>query len=195
MTAIGPFLFGAPLALLMVLALPLLLFILRATPPPPRQIELPSVRILEGISPRDETPRAHPGGSGCCVSRPRSPRSSACRNRSMRRKPSRAQRSSGALLIVIDNGWPSATRWSELINAAEATLDTGGRDAPVHLLLTAPQALNVDPAERLSKTDAGRRLSTLRPHSWNTDRTDALTRLDASGLKPQRIFYASDGLE
>ncbi len=195
MTALGPFLFGAPLALLMVLALPLLLFILRATPPPPKQIELPSVRILEGVLPREETPARTPWwiwllrllaalaaiiGLSQPVYAPKAKTGAA---------------DTGAILLVIDNGWPSATRWSELINAATATLDTGDRDTPVHLLLTAPQALNVDPAERLSKTDAARRLSTLRPHSWNTDRVDALARLDASGLKPQRIFFASDGLE
>jgi hypothetical protein len=101
----------------------------------------------------------------------------------------------GPVLIVIDNGWPSAPRWNELTNAASATLDAGGRDTPVHLLLTAPQQLNADPAERLSKADLGKRIGTLQPQPWNTDRADALKRLDASGLKPARIFWASDGME
>jgi hypothetical protein len=102
---------------------------------------------------------------------------------------------SGPLLIVIDNGWPSASRWSELVNAATATLDAGSRDMPVHLLLTAPQQLNNDPAERLSTADAAKRISSLRPQAWSTDRADAIDRLDDSGLKPSRIFWASDGLE
>lgn len=196
MTALGPFLFGAPWALAALVALPVIWWILRATPPAPKDIELPSLRILEGMEPKEETPARTPWwvwlirtlavtaaifGLSQPVYAPGAKTSSAD--------------GTGPLLIVIDNGWPSAPRWSELVNAATATLDTGSRDMPVHLLLTASQQLNADPAERLSTADAGKRLSSLRPQAWGTDRADALTRLDASGLKPTRIFWASDGLE
>ncbi|MEZ5970063.1 MAG: DUF4159 domain-containing protein [Hyphomonas sp.] len=196
MTALGPFLLGAPWALAALIALPVLWWILRATPPAPKDIELPSLRILEGAEPQEETPARTPWwvwlirtlavlaaiiGLAQPVYAPGAQNDTA--------------EGSGPLLIVIDNGWPSAPRWGELINAATATLDTGDRDAPVHLLLTAPQQLNADPAERMSRTDAAKRLASLRPLAWNTDRKDALARLDASGLKPARIFWASDGLE
>ncbi|HCX08933.1 MAG TPA: hypothetical protein DHU81_00890, partial [Hyphomonas sp.] len=83
----------------------------------------------------------------------------------------------------------------DLVNAATATLDTGNRDAPVHLLLTAPQQFNPDPAERISRADMGKRLTSLRPQAWAPDRADALRRLNDSSLKPDRIFWASDGLQ
>ena len=196
MTALGPFLFGAPWALAALIALPVIWWILRATPPAPKDIELPSLRILEGMEPKEETPARTPwwvwlirtlavmaaiAGLSQPVYAPGGKTESVD--------------GTGPLLIVIDNGWPSAARWSELVNAATATLDTGSRDTPVHLLLTAPQQLNSDPSETLSTADAAKRISSLRPQAWGTDRADAVTRLDESGLKPARIFWASDGLE
>ncbi len=196
MTALGPFLLGSPLALAALIALPVIWWILRATPPAPKQAELPSLRLLEGAVPREETPARTPWwvwlirtlaviaailGLAQPVYAPGAKSAEAGEQ--------------GPVLIVIDNGWPAAPRWTELTNAADATLDAGGRDTAMHLLLTAPQQLNADPAERLSKADLAKRIATLRPQPWATDRTDALKRLDASGLKPARIFWASDGLE
>lgn len=195
-TALGPFLFGAPWALAALVALPLIWWVLRATPPAPRHAELASLRLLDGAVPLEETPSRTPlwiwfirimavlaaifglsqpvyapgAGSGKTTGQ-------------------------GPVLIVIDNGWPAAPRWGELTNAASATLDAGDRDTGVHLLLTAPQQLNPDPAERLSKGDLGKRIGTLQPQPWGSDRAGALERLDASGLKPARIFWASDGLQ
>lgn len=196
MTTLGPFLLGAPLALFALLALPLIWWVLRATPPAPKQAELPSLRLLEGAVPIEETPARTPWwvwlirtlavvaaiiGLSQPVYAPGAKAGELAEQ--------------GPILIVIDNGWPSAPRWTELTNAASATLDAGSRDTAVHLLLTAPQQLNADPAERLSKADLDKRINTLRPQAWGTDRADALKRLDASGLKPARIFWASDGLE
>ncbi|MEZ5946493.1 MAG: BatA domain-containing protein [Hyphomonas sp.] len=196
MTQLGPFLLGAPWALAALLALPVIWWILRATPPAPKDIDLPSLRILEGAEPREETPARTPWwvwlirtlaviaailGLAQPVYAPGAKTEDAG--------------ASGPVLIVMDNGWPSAPRWGELMNAATATLDGAERDAPVHLLLTAPQQLNANPAERMSRTDAAKRISSLRPLAWNTDRKDALERLRASGLRPSRIFWASDGLD
>lgn len=196
MTAFGPFLLGAPFALFALLALPLIWWVLRATPPVPKNAELPSLRLLEGAEPREETPARTPWwvwlirtlavlaailGLSQPVFAPGA--------------QSGEPAEQGPVLIVIDNGWPAAPRWNELTNAASATLDAGGRDTPVHLLLTAPQQLNPDPAARLSKADLGKRIGTLRPQPWGSDRANALMRLDASGLKPARIFWASDGID
>jgi hypothetical protein len=196
MTALGPFLFGAPWALAALIALPVIWWILRATPPAPKDVELPSLRILEGMEPKEETPARTPwwvwlirtlAVTAAILGLSQPVYAPGARTESVE--------GSGPLLIVIDNGWPSASRWSELVNAATATLDAGSRDMPVHLLLTTPQQLNNDPAERLSTADAAKRISSLRPQAWSTDRADAIDRLDDSGLKPSRIFWASDGLE
>ena len=196
MMALGPFLFGAPLALFALLSLPIIWWVLRATPPAPKDVELPSMRLLDDVEPKEETPSRTPwwvwlirtlAAAAAIAGLSQPVYAPGARNE--------APDAGGALLVVIDNGWPSAPRWSELIDSATATLDTGGRDAATHLLLTAPQTLNVDPAMRLSRADMAKRLSSLRPQSWSTDRTETLARLKASGLKPARIFWATDGIE
>ncbi len=196
MTALGPFLFGAPLALIALASLPVIWWLLRATPPAPKAFELPSMRLLDDIPQMEEVPARTPWwvwlirtlaaialvvGLSQPVYAP-----GAKTNEAGPR---------GTVLIVVDNGWPSAQRWGDMINAARSTLDTGDRDTPAHLLLTAPQQLNADPAERLSRSDMDKRLSSLAPNSWPTNRAGALERLIESGFTPDRIFYASDGLE
>ena len=49
----GPFILGAPLALLGLIALPVIWFILRATPPAPQEADLPSLRLLDDVDPQD----------------------------------------------------------------------------------------------------------------------------------------------
>ena len=48
-----PFLFMAPLTLIGLIALPIIWYILRATPPTPKQAQLPSLRLLDEVQPRE----------------------------------------------------------------------------------------------------------------------------------------------
>ncbi|MEO0816412.1 MAG: DUF4159 domain-containing protein [Pseudomonadota bacterium] len=192
--SVGPFVLGAPLALAALVALPILWFILRATPPAPKNVELPSLRLLDGVEPREETPDRTPWwvlllrilavvaavlGLAQPVYAPAGP-------------PDAAE--SGPLLVVVDDGWASAARWSDLQNAADAAIDAAGRDTPVHLLFTAPKDRPLAPSERYSRQDAQRILEAAAPVSWPVDRAAALERLQAANIRPSRILYASHGL-
>lgn len=192
---LGPFLLGAPLALLGLIALPVIWYILRATPPAPQDAPLPSLRLLDDVEPQDETPARTPwwillirilAAAAAIIGLA---------------KPIYAPgvqatgEASGPVLVVMDNGWTSTPRWSEMRSAASAALNGAGRDTAGHILLTAPRSLNTDPAERLTRTELSARLDSLDPVSWGVDREDALERLDASGIQPGRILWVSDGLE
>lgn len=196
MNSLGPFLIGAPLALITLIALPIIWWVLRATPPAPRAHELPSMRLLEGVNEQEETPARTPwwvwllrtlAATAAILGLSQPIYAPGTSNQSSADK--------GAVLIVLDNGWASAPRWQELLEAARASLDGGGRDDPAHLLLTSPQQLNLDPATRLTKADMENRLNSLRPQSWGTDRNDALARLRDSKIVPSRILWATDGIE
>lgn len=193
--SLGPVVFGAPLALAALIAIPVIWFVLRATPPAPRNEDLPSLRLLDDVTPREETPDRTPWwvllmrllaavaaivGLAQPVYAPAGPAETA---------------EAGPLLVVVDDGWASAARWSDILSAAEAAVDSSGRDTPVHILLTAPRVRALtDPARRRSRQEAERTLDTLEPASWAVDRAGALERLEASGLQPSRIFYATHGL-
>ena len=52
--------FAAPLALVALVALPLLWWLLRVTPPAPRRESFPAIRLLLGLNPTEETPARTP---------------------------------------------------------------------------------------------------------------------------------------
>ena len=192
---LGPFLFGAPLALIGLIALPVIYWVLRATPPTPKDAALPSLRLLDELDPREETPARTP--LWLLLMRMIAAAAALIGLALPIYAPGAANEAGdeGPLLIVMDNGWASAPRWNELVSAADSALDTAGRDTPTHLLLTAPRTLNASPNERLTRAEMGRRIASLEPLSWGTDREDALQRLEDSGLRPERILWASDGLD
>lgn len=194
---LGPFLLLAPLALAGLLALPVIWYILRSTPPAPIEAELPSLRLLEDVESREETPQRTPWwvlllrltmaallivGLALPVFAPA-------------QDSNPEQVDAGPVLVVIDNGWTSAPRWRELQDAAEAALVGLDRDSSIHLLLTTPTALTNDPALPLSRNEFLSQLRSLRPLPWRPDRDDALVRLQESDLQPGRIIWVSDGLD
>ena len=192
--SLGPFLFGAPLALLGLIALPVIWYILRATPPAPQEAALPSLRLLDDVEPEDETPARTPWWILLLRLLAAAAAILGLSNPVYAPGAQVGSEDAGPALIVIDNGWTSTPRWGELQSAASSALDGASRDTAGHLLLTAPRTLNADPADRLTRTDLSARIGSLDPVSWGTDREDALERLEASGIQPARILWASDGL-
>ncbi|MBK8542813.1 MAG: DUF4159 domain-containing protein [Caulobacteraceae bacterium] len=190
----GPFLFGAPGALLALLALPVLFFIMRATPPPPQREHFPPARLLEGLRTDDQ-------------SRERAPwwlvlfrmLAAALLILAFARPSLAPQASESALggrtLIVIDDGWTSAPAWSEVRNAANAAIAQAERArAPIFMLFTAPSLRPRDPGEALTAADAKSRVQRLEPQPWRPDRADAAARLARTEGNFDRIVWITDGL-
>lgn len=192
---LGPFLFLAPLTLIGLVALPIIWFILRATPPSPKTAQLPSLKLLQGVEAKEETPARTPwwilllrlGAAALAIiglSQPLYAPNQAA-----------SEDASGAVLVVMDDGWTSAPRWGEMRSAALSALNGEARDTPVHLLLTAPRALPGEPQERLDRQAFEARIRSLQPQPWAIDRADALERLQASQIRPGRVLWLSDGLD
>lgn len=192
---LGPFLFMAPLTLLGLIALPIIWFILRATPPSPKQAQLPSLRLLDGIAAKEETPARTPwwilllrlGAAALAILGLAQPIYAP--------NIDRGSADVESVLVVIDDGWTSAQRWGEIRSAALSALDGEDRDTPGYVLLTAPRALPGEPAERLDRTAFEARIRSLQPQPWAVDRADALERLQASQVQPGRVLWLSDGLD
>ena len=60
MLALGSLAFASPWLLAALAALPVIWWLLRVTPPAPRLIAFPAIRLLLGLRPREETPARTP---------------------------------------------------------------------------------------------------------------------------------------
>src|ERR1700739_429243 len=60
MLALGSLAFASPWLLAALAALPVIWWLLRVTPPAPRLITFPAIRLLLGLTPREETPARTP---------------------------------------------------------------------------------------------------------------------------------------
>lgn len=191
---LGPFLFGAPAALLALLALPALWWLMRATPPPPQRAAFPPARLLEGLRTDDQSKERAPWWLVLFRILAAALLILAFARPSL--APTAAESAQGGrTLIVIDDGWPSAGFWSDTRAAAIAAVNQAERaNAPVFLLLTAPNVPARDPGEAMTAADAKARIGRLEPRGWRPNRTDAAERLARTQGNFDRIIWISDGL-
>ncbi|WP_421790685.1 DUF4159 domain-containing protein [Hyphobacterium sp.] len=132
MFALGPLAFAAPLALLGLLTLPILWRLLRATPPPPKRAIFPPLRLLKDSPDDAETPHHAPWWLILfrlllaalviiALARPVW-------------QPELETETNRPLLIVMDNGWGSASAWRDMVREANYRLDLAeenGRTAAI----------------------------------------------------------------
>jgi hypothetical protein len=175
--------FTAPFLLLALAGLPLLWWLLRATPPAPRLQEFPAIRLLAGLRRTEETPSRTPPwllllrllAVALLIAGLAGPVLNADRGV----LPGR-----GTVLLVVDDGWAAAADWPARLVAAGRVLDRAERAGrPVALLATArddtdaaPRATAAMPAAELRP-----RLAALRPKPWPVDRAGAAAALAGPG--------------
>lgn len=192
--ALGPLFFAAPLALLTFAALPLLIWLLRATPPPPTRQIFPPLRLLLDIR-TDESQRHRAPWWLVALRATLASLLILGFARPSWRPQEVSAALSGPLLLIIDDGWTSAPRWAAMRNSALAAIDeTAERGGgPVTILTTAPQAEEQPKLQALAPPDAKARVQRLQPSAWRPQRKEAMRLLEhyRSG---GRVVWLSDGL-
>jgi hypothetical protein len=195
MLTLGALSFAAPWVLAALVSLPVLWLLLRLTPPSPKRIRFPAIRLLMGLNPREETPNRTPWWlvllrlviAGLAILALAEPLWNAA--------PSSGQKRD--LLLVLDDDWASAAKWQEHQSIAlELIADTDRLGGKVTLLTTAPHADGTPLAPRLlTPGEANALVTGLSPSPWAVDRkaaTLALAKLPAAG--DSEIVWLSDGL-
>lgn len=199
MLSLGPVAFAAPWLLLALPALPALWWLLRVTPPAPRRVTFPALRLLRDLLPPEETPARTPWwllllrllAAALIIlglARPVLGPGVA------------GAGGEGTLLLAIDDGWAAAADWPARMAAAGAALDRAGREGRRAALLgtapaetgEAPRVLGPMPAE-----DLRARLAALRPKPWAPDRAAALAALQAwraATPGPVSSLFVADGI-
>jgi hypothetical protein len=187
--------FAAPWTLLALAILPLLWWLLRVTPPAPRSENFPAIRLLADLRAREETPARTPWwllalrilAAALVIVALAGPVLDA----------GRALPGRGPVLLVMDNGWASATDWPRRMQAAGSMLDRAQRAGrPAALLATAPDQTGAPPAATppMPVADLRARLATLRPEPWPSDRVGAAAALARWNHAGTAVAYLSDGV-
>lgn len=197
MLVLGPIAFASPAMLAALLLLPALWWLLRITPPMPRILRFPPIRLLFGLQSKEETPAAAPLWLVLLrlamaallmvgLARPLL-------------NPGGALTGDGALMLVVDDGWAAAADWDKRRKTLGALIDRAERtDRPVILLPTAPDEAGQTPAPSgmLRAAEARNLAGALQPKPWPVDRgaaASALTDLDMREIG--LIVWLSDGLQ
>lgn len=196
MWQLGSIAFAAPWILTALLSLPLIWWLLRITPPAPRRINFPAIRLLIGLQSTQQTPQSSPlwlillrlAAIAALILGLAGPLMNA----------GSVMSGSGPVLLVVDDGWAAASNWPGRLAAIEATIDRAERDnRPIALLTTASDHDGQQPTvSGPFKGEAIRGLvSALQPKPWPVDLAGsirALERFSAQGSIP--VIWFSNGL-
>jgi hypothetical protein len=194
---VGALSFANPWALAALALVPVLWWLLRVTPPAPRRLRFPPVRLLGGLGRREETAAASPWwlvllrlllvtAVILAVAHPLLDAGSALRGR-------------GPLVLVVDDGWAAARDWPARQTMMADLVDRAARrNRPVMVITTAATATPRHPA--LQDAAAARALvEGLRPKPWDVERVRSLRSLTEPGAlaidPPGHVAWLSDGLE
>ncbi len=189
-----PLSFGFPAALWGLLALPVIWWLLRLTPPKPQTEVFPPLRILARVMRKEETPHQSPWWltllrlvmAALVVMALTQP---------VWNPRERLPTAGAALALVIDNGWASAPDWKERVATAERLIaDARATGIPVLLALTAekPNA-DIGPFDAAAALD---KLNIAQPRPIPVDRPAVLARVSTAldQLPGATVAILADGL-
>ncbi|AQX27586.1 MULTISPECIES: DUF4159 domain-containing protein [unclassified Bartonella] len=186
--------FDAPLLLLGLLALPVIWWLLRTTPPNPRKELFPPLHLLLKKTNQQETVNYTPWWLLLlrliiatliiiALARPTSIQKSIVFS------------GSHPLALIIDNGWASAEEWKKRIAVAKSLLAQAEKHQKnIYLLATAEN--NTQDIGPFSAEVIKQYLLHLCPRPWPVNRVQAFQKLtEQINEKPLDIAYLSDGLQ
>jgi hypothetical protein len=195
MWTIGSFAFAAPWMLLAIAGLPLLWWLLRLTPPAPKRLQFPAIRLLLDLLPREETPHQTP--LWLIIFRMLLAAILIIALAHPLINPVRQFQATGPVLLVVDDGWAAAPRWPQRLEAMTDLVDRADREGrSVLLLTTAPRADGqpIAVSGLMTATQARGVVQALQPQPWGTDRKAARAALDRiEAAEPVNSVWISDG--
>ncbi|CAN5307615.1 DUF4159 domain-containing protein [soil metagenome] len=196
MGALQSMTFMAPWALAGLLALPVIWWLLRFTPPKPEIVRFPPLRLLLDLIPREEQPDKTPWWlmllrlaiAALVIFGVAHPLLAPDEGRTLAGEP---------LLIVVDDSWAAAKTWDlrrGLIADLAGSAERNG--SPVSLATTA-QAARPGALAAMTAGDARSKAAALEPKALDPDRPALLERLKPAFAEsePLRIVWVADGLD
>ena len=197
MLSFGTLAFAAPWVLAALGVLPVLYWLLRLTPPSPRIVRFPAIRLLRDLVSREETPARTP--LWLVLMRVLLGTLIIAALAHPLLNPRADMPGSGPVIVVVDDGWAAGRDWPARRNALDAILDQADRSGRnVVLVTTARPASGEETAAAgpMRASDARRLAQTMAPQPWPTDRAAALSAIEALELDGSaHAVWLSDGLQ
>ncbi len=196
MLILGNLAFAAPWVLAALAALPVLLWLMRITPPAPKRVDFPAIRLLFGLQTPEETPAKTPWW--LLLLRAVVATLVILALASPILNPGARLEGSGTVVLVVDDGWASADRWTARRDTLLNLLARAEREnRPVALLTTAPLAdgTPLRMSGLMTAGEAREEIQALEPKSWPVDRAAAILALRAATIeRPAEVYWLTDGL-
>jgi hypothetical protein len=188
-----PLAFAAPWVLGALAALPVIWWLLRFTPPRPREVTFPPLRLLIGLRKDDEKPQTSPWWLTLLRMILAALVILALAGPTWNPLPATGGR--GPLVLIVDNGWAAAHGWEVRRAALERAVEDAARDQrPVMLVATTRGA--DQPFRPVPATEARDRLRSFAPEPFLPDRGEIVAPLEAAlrTLPDPSVLWFTDGL-
>jgi hypothetical protein len=186
--------FAQPLVLLGLLSLPVLWWLLRLVPPRPRRIDFPPTRLLFEIAPKEETPARTPWWltalrltlAALVIIAAAGP---------LWNPPLATADRTAPLLILLDDGWPTASAWDARLRTADEMIARAEADQRGVAVLPMSEterdiSLQIAGAARVQ-------IKQIKPKPYAVDRTEALPVIERflSTAPNVEVIWLSDGVD
>jgi len=182
--------FGAPWILAALIVLPVIWFLLRVTPPLPRRVVFPPLKLLFGLRDEEQTPAGTPwwlmllrllaaAALIVALAQPQIGRTLEIAGK-------------GPIVLFVDNGWTAAPGWDARAGMLREALEIAAREnRGVAVIATADRPEN----DVLDAGSADRAARALVPRPWLADRSAAIAAAGKMGLRNAQVLWLSDGID
>jgi len=188
-----PLAFSSPFVLLALASLPALWLLLRITPPRPRAIDFPPLKLILDLLPREETPARTPWWllalrlaiAGLVIFAMAGP---------VWNERQEGAGGSGPLLLVLDSGWGAAADWTDRMSLAEEVIRGAERaNRPVALLPTGERPTDITLG---SASKTLEKLRSVQPAPFTPARASHLPAIEAFLAREPaaEVNWISDGI-
>ncbi|MDX2155838.1 MAG: DUF4159 domain-containing protein [Hyphomicrobiaceae bacterium] len=195
--SLGALAFLNPALLGALALLPVIYWLLRTVPPRPRRIAFPATRILVGLENRERTPAKTPWWLTLIRMLAAAFVILALAEPVLNPNRETALKGAGPVVIVVDNGWSAATRFSDRLGLVERLVNEAeAQSRPVLIAQTAPpartQTLRIEAPAAARSTAAALAAQPFAPR-----RTDVVAQLEVAlrGQKDATVVWLSDGID
>jgi uncharacterized protein DUF4159/aerotolerance regulator-like protein len=194
---LGPIAFLSPWLLGGLLALPLIWWLLRTVPPSPQRIAFPPTRILLGIENREKTPAKTPWWLTLIRMAAAALVILALAEPVLNPNRETALTGSGPVVLVVDNGWPSAAHWSHRTFMLERLIaEAEAQSRPVMIVPTANATKSISLRVEAPST-ARSTAAAVQPQPFAPDRPAVAQAIAGAlgGASGASVVWLADGID